>query len=68
MCVYLEAVWDPGHEAEAEDDWGEEEEDEVDPHVGRRVRLQRDHAELAAGEGGSEILGDAELQYIATGK
>ena len=53
---YLEAAGDPRHEAEAEEDGQQEEEEEVQPHVGRRVRLQRDHAVLAPGKRGAQVL------------
>ena len=53
---YLEAAGDPRHEAEAEEDGQQEEEEEVQPHVGRGVRLQRDHAVLAPGKRGAQVL------------
>ena len=56
LLIYLEAAGDPGHEGEAEEDGQQEEEEEVEPHVGRGVRLQGDHAVLAPGKRGAQVL------------
>ena len=52
----LEAEPDPDHEAETEDNRGQEEEEEEQPHVGSRVQLQVDDAELAALPGRAKVL------------
>ena len=56
ILIHLEAAGDPGHEGEAEEDGQQEEEEEVEPHVGRGVRLQRDYAVLAPGKRGAQVL------------
>ena len=56
ILIYLEAAGDPGHEGETEEDGQQEEEEEVEPHVGRGVRLQGDHAVLAPGKRGAQVL------------
>ena len=57
----LQSEPDPDHQAQAGRDWGQEQQEEEDPHVGSSVRLQRHDTELSSSPGRAEVLDESYL-------